>query len=196
MCVGLAVICTALPVVAQQYWGRVQRGANVDETLAVTGDAAGNTYAAGYYSSTAQISGTSVTAAGLTDVFVSRTNANGTIAWVATAGGAQSDRGLGITTDPQGNVLVCGFFTGTIQFGGGVSLSANGGSQDAFVAKYKTSGAIQWARAAGSPGSSDRANAIATDAQGNVYIAGQYSGEAAFGAIALSGARAHRLMCL
>jgi len=44
----------------QTYWAKFQGGQNVDETLGVTGDATGNTYTTGYFSSTAQVNGTSL----------------------------------------------------------------------------------------------------------------------------------------
>ncbi len=172
---------------AQIYWGRYQGGANVDETLAVTGDAAGNTYSTGYFSSSAQVNGVSLSVNGLTDIFVTKSSNSGASTWVIGVGGAQSDRGLGIAVDAGGNVIVSGFFTSAVNFGNGVSLSANGGSQDAFVAKFNPAGQAIWARAGGSAGSSDRANAVAVDGQGNVFITGQFTGEATFGALSLSG---------
>ena len=170
----------------QTYWAKFQGGQNVDETLGVTGDATGNTYTTGYFSSTAQVNGTSLSVNGLTDIFVSKVGVNGATLWSKSVGGTQSDRGLGIATDQSGNVLVCGFFTGTANFGNGIILSSSGASQDAFVAKFDTQGNIIWARGGGSTGSSDRANAVATDANGNVFITGQFTGSASFGAFALT----------
>lgn len=175
---------------AQNYWGRTQAGNNVDETLDVTGDAAGNSFATGYFSTLASIGGTDLTSAGLTDIFVTRVNADGNTAWSIRAGGSGSDRGLGITADGDGNIFVCGYFTGTASFGGGVSVAANAGSQDAFTAKYGSDGALQWVRAGGSSGNSDRANAVAADAQGNVYVTGQFSGSAVFGTEVINSAGA------
>ncbi len=186
----LFLLSLATPGFAQPYWARTQTGANVDETLGVTGDNNGNTFATGYFSTTASISGNTLSSSGLTDIFVTRINTDGTTAWSVKAGGTQSDRGLGITTDPSGNVIVCGFFTGTASFGNGISLTANGASQDAFVAKYNSAGVAQWARAGGSSGNSDRANDVTTDNSGNVFITGQYTGEASFGAFNLSGTAA------
>lgn len=171
---------SAAALSAQTYWGRTQAGNNVDETLDVTGDNAGNAFATGYFSTSASVGGVNLSSAGLTDIFVTRVNANGNTAWSIRAGGSGSDRGLGIAADAAGNVLVCGYFTGTASFGGGVSLAANAGSQDVFTAKYNSQGVLQWARAAGSSGNSDRANAVTADAQGNVYVTGQFSGSAVF----------------
>lgn len=170
----------------QSFWAKFQGGTNIDEALAVTGDASGNSYSTGYFSTTAQVNGNALTTTGLTDVFVSKVSQAGVTLWSVKAGGTQSDRGLGIAVDGSGNVIVCGFFTGTINFGGGVSLTANGSSQDAFVAKFNSSGAIIWARSGGSTGNSDRANAVATDGNGNIFITGQFTGNASFGPFDLS----------
>lgn len=158
----------------------------MDETTAVTGDAAGNTYATGYFSSAASISGINLTVSGLTDIFVTKINSGGNTVWSVKAGGTGSDRGLGVAVDAAGNVIVCGFFTGTANFGNGVTLTANAGSQDAFTAKYDPNGNALWARAGGSSGNSDRANAAAVDNAGNVFVTGQFTGEAEFGAFSLT----------
>jgi gliding motility-associated-like protein len=171
---------------AQTFWGKYQGGANIDETLAVTGDDNGFTYTTGYFSSTAAINGIALSVTGLTDVFVSKVSTIGATQWSIRVGGTQSDRGLGIAVDPSGNVIVSGFYTGTMNFGGGVSLTANGNSQDAFVAKFSSAGNIIWARSGGSAGNSDRANAVTTDADGNIFITGQFTGDASFGAFDLT----------
>ena len=167
-------------VYAQNFWASQQGGQNVDETLSLDTDANGNTYATGYFSSAAQLSGELQTSSGLTDVFVSKTDPSGALLWSAKAGGSFSDRGLSVASDNAGNLIVCGFFTGEISFENGVSLVANGNSQDAFVAKYDPSGQVLWARAGGSIGNADRANGVAADGSGNIYITGQFSGEATF----------------
>lgn len=171
----------------QTFWAKTQAGGNVDETLGVTGDGAGNSYATGYFSTSASISGNTLSVNGLTDIFVTKIGTAGNTLWSVKAGGPSSDRGLGIATDNAGNVFVCGFFTNTADFGNGVTLTANAGSQDAFVAKYDSDGNALWARAGGSTGSSDRANAVTTDGSGHVIITGQYTGEATFGALSLTG---------
>ena len=165
----------------QTFWAHKQAGSNVDETTAIASDPNGNVYTTGYFSTSATINGVPLNVAGLTDVFISKIGPSGNSAFVKSAGGSASDRGLDIEVDADGNVYVCGFFGGTINFGNGVTLTANAGSQDAFVVKLNTSGTTLWARAGGSTGNSDRANAIAVDNQGNVYVTGQYSGAATFG---------------
>lgn len=169
---------------SQNFWAKKQAGGNVDETLDIDIDPSNNTYVTGYFSSVAEINNINLSVQGLTDIFVSKVLPNGDTDWAKAFGGAQSDRGLGITYDQAGNVIVCGFYTGTVNFGNGVSLTSNGG-QDAFVLKLDGAGNPIWARTGGSSGSADRANAVAVDSEGNVIITGQFSGNASFGSINL-----------
>ncbi|MCZ4408443.1 gliding motility-associated C-terminal domain-containing protein [Cryomorphaceae bacterium 1068] len=169
---------------SQSFWAKKQAGGNVDETLDIASDGLGNSYSTGYFSSSAQINETTYSVQGLTDIFVTKVSSNGVNLWSESFGGSQSDRGLGVAVDGVGNVLVCGFYTGSINFGNGVSLTSNGG-QDAFVLKLDANGNAIWARTGGSSGNSDRANAVAVDGSGNVIITGQFSGAADFGAFTL-----------
>jgi gliding motility-associated-like protein len=164
---------------SQTFWAKRQAGGNVDETLGVASDNDGNSYSTGYFSTSANINGENLNVQGLTDVFVSKVSLGGFTEWSVSFGGNQSDRGLGIAVDKLGNVLVCGFYTGSIDFGNGISLSSNGG-QDAFVLKLDENGEVLWAKGGGSNQNSDRANAVAADSLGNVLITGQFSGEAIF----------------
>lgn len=173
-------------IFSQNYWAQTQAGGNVDETLACASDASGNSYLTGYFSTSAIINGTTRSVNGLTDVFITKTAQNGTSAWVKSFGGSGSDRGLDIAVDGSGNVYVCGFYKSTINFGGGVTISSNGNSQDGFLAKFDAGGNIVWAKSFGSPGSVDQANGIAVDGTGNVIVTGQFSGDADFDGLTLS----------
>jgi hypothetical protein len=178
----LFFVLLAFPIqlLAQPYWGKLQGGANVDETVAVFVDGSDQTYTTGYFSTSAQVNGSPLSVVGLTDVFLTKTNAAGTSVWSIGFGSSSSDRGLDVAVDASQNVFVCGFFSGTINFGSGVSISSNGSSRDAFLAKFDASGSILWARSGGSSGNNDRANALAIGADGSVVITGQFSGEAGF----------------
>ena len=169
---------------SQDLWAKKQAGGNVDETLDLVSDDAGNTYSIGYFSSVADINGSSIGVDGLTDIFVSKVSSNGTTQWTVSFGGTQSDRGLGVAVDQLGNVLICGFYSGSIDFGNGVSLTSTGG-QDAFLAKLDVYGNALWAKTGGRSGGSDRANAVAVDDFGNIAITGQFSGLASFGSLSL-----------
>ncbi|RKH73421.1 hypothetical protein D7W81_04130 [Corallococcus aberystwythensis] len=80
---------------------------------------------------------------------------------------------LGANLDEQANAVAV---SGTHVYAAGQTTSQLGvdpkvGGQDAFIARYDTAGNLQWVRQFGTPGN-DRATAVASDADGNVYVAG------------------------
>jgi hypothetical protein len=94
--------------------------------------------------------------------------------WAKQAGGTGDDTGRSIAADPQGNLLVTGEFSGTIQIGSTTLTSAGG--TDVFVAKYDgENGDVLWAKRVGGA-MDDRGAAIAADSEANVYIAGAFNG--------------------
>jgi len=107
--------------------------------------------------------------------------------------GAGTDQANSVVVDSNGNVYVAGYFgSNTLGFGGtnnDVNLTAcsigdyNG---DFFVVKYDSSGLAQWARnpVSGSGTSSDKANSVVVDSNGNVYVVGYfYSTTLSFGGV-------------
>lgn len=93
--------------------------------------------------------------------------------------------GRGVAIDPQGNIYVAGKFSGTATFGDTNSPMASLGDSDAFLAKYSNLGALQWVKKLGGTGF-DEANAVAVDTNGQVYIAGRYTGPAQFDSFTLT----------
>ncbi len=84
----------------------------------------------------------------------------------------------GIVADTSGNVYVTGYFQGTIDFDPGVgtyNLTSVSGTNDIFLAKYSSIGALVWANAFGAT-SSQSAYCITIDLSSNIYIGGQHSG--------------------
>jgi hypothetical protein len=117
---------------------------------------------------------------GSTDIFVAKYDASLLNVWAYNIGGAEGDSGNGIDVDNSGNVYLTGFFRGLnidIDPNGSVSVSevgacAQGCSGDAFVAKYNSSMACQWAFNIGS-GLLDQGNAILVQkTTGAVYVGG------------------------
>lgn len=177
-----ALLFTA-QVSAQVHW--VQRGGGLanDEATDVSSDPSGNLYYTGYFSTAAAFGSYNVNSAGITDVFLSKTDASGNYQWAVSGGGSGSDRGLSIKTDAAGNSYITGFFYNTATFSSQNVTSA--GQQDVFVAKYNSSGTLQWLRSGGGTGA-DIGNGITVDNQGNVIVTGEFAGTATFGTQSLS----------
>src|SRR5581483_7938076 len=138
-------------------------------------DGNSNTYTTGYFSGTATFGAFSLTASGISDVFVTCTDKNGVFQWAVKAGGAGSCRGLAIKTDATGNSYVTGYFNGSATFGATTLTSA--GLQDVFIAKYDNTGKLLWVVDAGGT-LSDIGNAITIDNSGNVLVTGEFAGTA------------------
>jgi hypothetical protein len=84
-----------------------------------------------------------------------------------TVGGATFDAGQHIAVDADGNTIVTGLFTGTVDFkpgSGVVSLTSNGTS-DIYVAKYSPRGKLVWAKQLGSDVDDKLIDELATDPQ-------------------------------
>lgn len=112
--------------------------------------------------------------------YVVKYNTNGSIQWAARLGDSSGGtcRGYSTATDSTGNVYVTGVynFQITIYNASGTSfgtLANNGSTNDVFIIKYNTNGAVQWAtRIAG--GGGDIGYSIAVDSSANVYVTGYY----------------------
>ncbi|AWV99546.1 SBBP repeat-containing protein [Arcticibacterium luteifluviistationis] len=149
-----------------------------DRGFSVAVDGSGDVYIAGYYADTATFGVTSIISAGGFDMFIAKYNANGSLQWVKSAGGASADLGQSIKVDDSGNIYVVGYYAGTATFGSTSISSA--GSYDIFVAKYTPNGTLNWVQSAGGA-SNDYGKSVAVDGSGNVYITGYYAGTATFG---------------
>ncbi|MCE9672437.1 SBBP repeat-containing protein [Myxococcus stipitatus] len=81
------------------------------------------------------------------DAFVVSLDAEGGHRWSRRFGGAGFDWGYDVAVDAEGNALVTGAFSGTIDFGTG-TLTSQGGD-DIYVAKLDRDGQARWSRSFG-----------------------------------------------
>ena len=96
---------------------------------------------------------------------------------IASAGSLpEGELTTGLTLDTNANCYVTGWFDGTNNFGG-ITLTnhSTGGGSDIFVAKYNSSGTLQWVQPAGqSAGNVNYGRAVGADTNGNIYVTGGY----------------------
>ena len=162
-----------------RLWATYYGGTGAESASSVATDAVGNVYLAGITTSTIGIasSGFQNIYGGSTiygDAFLVKFDVSGTRLW-ATYYGGTGDEMLksSVATDAVGNVYLAGITNSTSGMtSGGFQNIYGGGSQDAFVVKFSTSGSRLWATYYGGA-STDYGNSITTDASGNVYLAGQ-----------------------
>jgi hypothetical protein len=159
-------------------WRYVFGAANDDDARALTTDASGNVYVTGYFAGTVDFdySGTTQNLVGTgvsEEVFVLKIAAAGTYINAAGLGSSSFDSGRAITLDSNNDVILAGYFSGTVDFdpGAGTNNKTSGGVRDVFVLKLDNSLGYIWASHA-SGSSDDEAWSVETDNEDNVFIAG------------------------
>jgi chitodextrinase len=90
---------------------------------------------------------------------------------------------LAVTVDRNGNVIVVGFFRGSVLLGSTSATSVGGG--DVFVTRFLANGQFGWAKQFGTL-ADDSATGVAADSNGNIFIVGSSGGSLDFGGGALN----------
>jgi len=154
-----------------------------DAVQNVISDASGNVYSTGYFSGTMNLDGsTTLTSAGARDIFISKFNSTGVLQWAKRIGSTGEDIGYGITLDPNGNIILCGYFNSTVDFDPGTgtsNLTANApGLSESFVLKLNNSGDFIWAKDFDKSSSlyGDVAYSVETNSTGDVFLCGVFNG--------------------
>ena len=180
------VFVAKLDAAGNWLWATSGGGPADDSATALAVDAAGALTVVGSFGGAAATFGNTLLAnpASATAAqagFVARLSASGS--WLA----ATAIVGEGTTVpddvalDAAGNAYVCGSFAGArVAFGSTTLANANASTTDSFVAKLTPAGSWQWATRGGGPGP-DRAQGLAVDGSGLVYLTGGFSGSATFG---------------
>jgi hypothetical protein len=113
------------------------------------------------------------------DAYIAKYNSSGYYQWSLGLSGSDSERVYSLATTNDGAVYVTGSYrSSTMIFynknGGQDGTLTNSGNEDAFIAKYNSSGFLQWCtRIDGT--SLDRGEDISVDITSNVYIVGSTS---------------------
>jgi uncharacterized delta-60 repeat protein len=139
-------------------WDRTLGGTSVDVGYSVAADSADNIIVCGY---------TGSDGAGNYDILVAKYNSSGVLQWDRTLGGSSADFGFSVAIDSADNIIVCGY-TG----------SDGAGSYDMLVAKYNSSGVLQWDKTLGGT-SGDYGYSVAIDSANNVIACGMTASDGA-----------------
>ncbi len=153
------------------------------DSNAITLDANGNILIAGFFGSEITFGvgtpaeTTFLAPAGNRDAFFAKYDGNGNFLLARVFGGENDDApgGMGIITDATNNIYLTGAINGTVVFGLGEPNETNITTlnSDIFLSKYDTNGNLQWAIKAGGA-NFDGAKNIDLDANGNIYITGNF----------------------
>lgn len=136
-------------------------------------DSEGSLLLTATYEGSFSMGGAIFTSDGLTDVGVAKWDKDGIHQWSYRFAGPDYDLSAGIATDRQGNVIVVGRYFGNSRMSGGAYMKSYG-SYDGWVAKLAPSGQFLWSQHYGGVGD-DLVADVTTDAQGNIWLAGQFT---------------------
>ncbi|MDF7821808.1 SBBP repeat-containing protein [Runella sp. MFBS21] len=155
-------------------------GAGNDIGQKVVLDASGNVYISGTYSSSIVFGISSIGVAGGKDVFISKFNSNGDLAWVQRITGDGDEESGDMVIDVNGDIYITGqvstnagfFNTPADVSSGNVARKTINGITDAFVAKYNRDGVLQWSKTYGA-NSPEGGTALALHNSG-IYLTGVF----------------------
>ena len=117
-------------------WSKRFGSTSTDTGRGVSVDGAGNVLVTGGFQNSVDFGGGTLTSAGGDDIFLATYHSpSGAYQWAKRIGGTNTDRGVGVSMDGAGNVLVTGHFADSVNFGGGTLTSVGG--PDIFLAKYE-----------------------------------------------------------
>jgi hypothetical protein len=163
-------------------WAYGYGGNSSDIGYDVAVDMAGNVFVAGAFSGSATFGSVGMTSSGGTDMFVVKTDPNGTVQWAIKGGGTNVDVATKIEATESGDVCVTGNFRGSAAFGS--SSFSSSGLEDIFLSRISAAGNYIWSLQFGSIGG-DWGQGIAVDSD-YIYTTGKHTGDAAFGAFNLN----------
>jgi hypothetical protein len=169
-----------------RQWATYYGGTGDDSGSDCTTDATGNVFLTGYTKSASGISsgGHQNLYGGGFEAFLVKFDGNGIRQWGTYYGGTGREVGMSCVANVSGDIYMVGETSSTTDIAsGGIQNLYGSGVADAFLVKFSSSGIRQWGTYYGGAGS-DYGNSCATDASGNVYIAGATSSTAG---IALTG---------
>jgi hypothetical protein len=111
---------------------------------------------------------------GSSDGFLAKFDGNGVRSWGSYYGGTGNDYVQKASTDPTGNVYICGITSSTVSTviatPGSHQFVNGGGTNDAFLAKLSTTGPRQWGTYYGGNAVDNGMDCVATN--GALYLAG------------------------
>lgn len=155
-------------------------------------DDAGNIFITGEFQGTIDFGGDALVGTGNWDIFLAKFDPNGNHLWSqtfteASTGYTSAQTANAVAADADGNVVITGEFSRSVDFGGAVLENARSGASDIYVAKFDGDGNHLWSRGFGD-GSPQYANSLAVGGDGSIVVTGSFDGVLDFGGASLSSA--------
>lgn len=150
------------------------------EALSVAVTSTNTAVVAGKFAGSMDLGDQTLTSAGGTDAFIASFTDGGTASyyWAHSYGGAGDQAAEGVAMDAAGNVILAGWFGGSIDFFDGSGNKFADGN-DAFLVRYDESGTTEWFKIF-TEGGDQIATNVAFDSSG-VVVAGHFEGTTNFG---------------
>lgn len=172
----VSAFLTKLDLFGVHRWTKVYRAAtNLISTgpCGVAVDRDGRVTMAGIFLNELDIEGELLKGSLLSaSVFLAHYDPDGALLWAKSFSTSLGVECAAVTADQEGNILLTGVYRSKISFGGG-DHTAEG--DRFYVLKMSRDGALVWSRGTNS-GNNQIPAAIATDAAGNVFVGGSFSG--------------------
>jgi hypothetical protein len=175
---GEDIFVAKFDAAGSHVWSQRFGAANLQNGESVAIDASGNVVVTGSFLDSVDFGGGPLTSDTGVDIFVAKFDPAGNHVWSQRFGDRFDQVSLGVAVDASGNLILTGFFLGTVDFGGG-PLSEPAG-YDVFLAKLDAAGSHVWSKSFGDAGSQFGLD-VAVDASGNAVVTGQFSGSVDFG---------------
>jgi hypothetical protein len=173
--VGTCAFIAKLDPNGTRLWSKAFCSDSSSVTLeAAATSATGQVVLAGYFQGSTNFGGATLQGAGEHDLFVAVLDGQGSHVWSKRYGDADYQQAQQVAVDASGNIVVAGYFQGTLAFEGLSILTAQPG-HNRFVVKFSPTGTPQWVEhVAGTTELYTRD--IAVDAAGNVFVGGVFAG--------------------
>ena len=160
-------------------WARTLGGTMNDRGYGIAVDGAGNVVVSGHFEDAVDFNpgdGVDIHLTnGWEDSFVLKLYRNSGYAWAATWGGGNKDRAVDVGVDSEGNTLVTGYFSQTVDFDftDGIDNYSSHGSLDVYVLQLDVNGGYVGVQTIGG-GGSDEPYGLALDKSDNIMLTGRF----------------------
>jgi hypothetical protein len=175
---GVLLCGSAVAQPQNWLWANSGGSKGYDQALSIAVDTAGNVFVAGFYTDSAVFSGTTIHSSKGNHFFLAKYSSTGILSWIRFSPVKGRSQATGVCISQNKYLYLTGYFTDSLRLGGALLYSASG-TNNFFLAKYDLNGSIQWATGDAVSGL-DLRKAVSSDAAGNAYVCGSFSGSGNF----------------
>jgi len=167
-------------------WAAQLAGQSYKQLASLSVDPSGNLFTTGYFQGTVDFdpgAGTFDISSGQNgQLFIQKLDASGNFLWAKSFGNSSYGLGGSAQADNQGNILLAGVFSGTVDFDPGAGTADRtslNNTYDIYTLKLDAAGDFVWVSHVAGSGSEWR-GLLGVDPTGNVYVSGSFTGTADF----------------